>query len=321
MELSVHVEGNIGLTWTLWQRHIRDAEELGFAGLFRSDHFTVEVPAYPDVLESIVSLAYLADHSQRIHFGPLVAPLSFRNPVVLAFQAAALNGLSGGRMILGVGTGWMEREHTMFGFNLGDVATRMGRLEEALEVITRLLRSEEPVSYAGRFYQLQEAALRPMPRRAGSPRILVGGRGIRRTLPLVARYADIWNVYQITPEEVSERSARLDQLLIEAGRQPGDVKRTFLIPVVCGRNGAELERSAAWFRQRTPDGQAISLRELLDRMRTEMRAIVGTPDQVVEQMRTYERAGIEEVMIQLYDVTDFAMVHLLAEQVLPQVRS
>jgi alkanesulfonate monooxygenase SsuD/methylene tetrahydromethanopterin reductase-like flavin-dependent oxidoreductase (luciferase family) len=91
--------------------------------------------------------------------------------------------------------------------------------------------------------------------------------------------------------------------------------------VVCGRNEAELERSAAWFRQRTPDGQSISLDELLDRMREELRAVVGTPDQVVEQLRAYERAGIEEVMIQLYDVTDFAMVHLLAEQVLPRVRA
>src|SRR5262245_16584656 len=114
--ISIMIEGQDGLTWPRWQRLVAEAEDLGFAGLFRSDHFTNAQPPDKGSLELIVALTYLADHSRRIDFGPLVAPLSFRNPTLLARQAAALDDLSGGRMILGLGAGWQEREHTLFGY-------------------------------------------------------------------------------------------------------------------------------------------------------------------------------------------------------------
>src|SRR2546422_7073613 len=199
--LSIMIEAQDGLTWTRWKRLVAEVERLGFAGLFRSDHFTNAEPPDKDSLEMVVSLTYLADHTQRIHFGPLVAPLSFRHPTLLARQAAALDDLSGGRMILGVGAGWQEREHQLFGHDLGDVPTRMARLEEGLEVITRLLRSDEPVTFGGRFFQYRGATLLPRPQRPGGPRILIGGNGIKRTLPLVVRYADIWNGSFLPPEE------------------------------------------------------------------------------------------------------------------------
>src|SRR5216684_2454979 len=104
--ISIQIEGQNGLTWPQWKRLVTEVEVLGFAGLFRSDHFTNAQPPDKDSLEMIVSLTYLADHAQRIHFGPLVAPLSVRNPTLLARQAVALDYLSGGRMILGVGAGW-----------------------------------------------------------------------------------------------------------------------------------------------------------------------------------------------------------------------
>src|SRR6266568_3069844 len=116
--LAISVEAMMGLTWPLWKRLVAEVEQLSFAGLFRSDHFTLPLPVDPDALELIVTLSYLADHTQRVHFGPLVAPLSFRDPVMLTRQATALDDLSGGRMILGVGAGWMEREHAMFGYDL-----------------------------------------------------------------------------------------------------------------------------------------------------------------------------------------------------------
>src|SRR2546428_14005121 len=220
--ISIMIEGQNGLTWPRWKRIVKEVEELGFAGLFRSDHFTNATPPDKDSLEMIVSLTYLADHSQRLHFGPLVAPISFRDPRMLARQAAALDDLSGGRMILGVGAGWQEREHRLFGYNLGDLRTRMARLEEGLEVITRLLRSEEPITYEGKFFRLRGAALLPRPQRSGGSPILIGGNSSQHTLPLVARYADIWNANFITPGAFQERSAMLDQLLHAAGRNPGD---------------------------------------------------------------------------------------------------
>jgi alkanesulfonate monooxygenase SsuD/methylene tetrahydromethanopterin reductase-like flavin-dependent oxidoreductase (luciferase family) len=149
IEVSISVEGQVGLTWPLWKRYVAMAEAMGFSGLYRSDHFTMPDPPDEDSLECMISLAYLADHSSRVKFGPLVAPLSFRDPVMLARQSAALDDLSDGRMVLGVGTGWIEREHDLFGYELEDQQTRFARLEEGLEVITRLLRSHEPVSYEG----------------------------------------------------------------------------------------------------------------------------------------------------------------------------
>src|SRR5579859_2855989 len=211
--ISLQIEGQMGLTWPRWKRLVAEVEALGFAGLYRSDHFTHPSPPDKDSLELIVSLTYLAEHTQRVHFGSLVAPLSFRHPALLVRQAAALDDLSGGRMILGVGTGWEEREHHLFGYDLGDVPTRLARLEEGLEVIARLLQSDEPVTYEGRFYQLRGATLLPRPQRFGGPPILIGGNGLHRTLPLVARYADIWNAQLLNPEEFQERSSYLDVLL------------------------------------------------------------------------------------------------------------
>jgi hypothetical protein len=125
--ISIQVEGQNGLTWARWIALATEVEELGFAGLFRSDHFTNARGPELDALELIVSLTWLAANTRRIHFGSLVAPLSFRDPRMLARQAGALDDLSGGRMILGLGAGWQEREHTAFGYDLGDVPTRMAR--------------------------------------------------------------------------------------------------------------------------------------------------------------------------------------------------
>ncbi|HVB60288.1 MAG TPA: TIGR03560 family F420-dependent LLM class oxidoreductase, partial [Ktedonobacteraceae bacterium] len=228
MDISLMIEGQMGLTWPRWQRVVAEAEELGFAGVYRSDHFINPNPPDSDSLEMIVSLTYLASHTKRVHFGPLVAPLSFRNPTLLARQAAALDDLSSGRMILGLGAGWQEREHEVFGFDLGDVPTRLRRLTEGLEVITSLLKSDEPISYEGQFYRLRGATLLPRPQRPGGPRILVGGNGTQRTLPLVVRYADIWNGVFMRPDQFRERMTILDTLLAKAGRQPGDVRRTMM---------------------------------------------------------------------------------------------
>lgn len=314
--LSISVEGMFGLTWPTWKQLVAHVEQLGFAGLYRSDHFTVPGPAYPDALELIVSLTYAAEHTQRIPFGSLVAPLSFRDPIMLARQAAALDDLSGGRMILGVGAGWMDREHSMFGYALGDVPTRIARLADGLEVISRLLRSEEPVTYEGRFYRLQEAQLRPRPQRSGGPPLLVGGAGPRRTLPLVARYAAIWSAQQLPPEGVRERSARLDALLREEGRPPTAVKRTLIAPVICGRTTTDLEERVRGMARILPP---MPLDALLGLLRSQFNAIVGTPEEVAAQIRAYGIAGIEELMVNWFTMEDIDGLRLLAEEVLPRV--
>jgi len=321
MEISISSEAQFGMTWPRWQGLVAAVESMGFAGLFRADHFTIQAqPPDQDALELIVSLTYLADHSQRLHFGSLVAPLSMRDPVMLARQASALDDLSQGRMVLGLGAGWNEREHAVFGYPLGDNANRFARLEEGLEVITRLLRSDERVSHSGRFFHLNEAMLLPRPARPGGPRILIGGSGLKRTLPLVARYADIWNGDGLSPEGFRERSRKLDGLLLAAGRQPGAVKRTTSVFAVCGRDAAENERRVAAFRRFVPDFATAPLEDIRQTLRTGWHALVGTPAEVVEQIAAYAEVGVEELMLHWNDTSEMEGLKLLAEQVLPHVK-
>ncbi len=309
--VSLMIEGQNGLTWPRWRRLVAETEQLGFAGLFRSDHFTNGQGPLLAALESVVSLSYLADQTQRIHFGPLVAPLSFRDPTLLASQALALDDLSGGRMILGVGAGWQAREHAMFGHDLGDVPTRMARLEEGLEVVTRLLRSDEPTSYHGRFYQLQDAMLLPRPQRRGGPPLLIGGNGVRRTLPLVARYADIWNAVAVTPDEFRTLCAQLDDLLRAVGRSPEAVRRTLMNNIVFAADREDLAAKL------TVSDSGSALEEAVASVRASRKNIVGTPEMVREQIAAYAEAGVEELMLQWLDLDDIAGLRALAQTVLP----
>jgi alkanesulfonate monooxygenase SsuD/methylene tetrahydromethanopterin reductase-like flavin-dependent oxidoreductase (luciferase family) len=211
----------------------------------------------------------------------------------------------------------MEREHDMFGYDLGDVPTRLDRLEEGLAVITSLFRSDDPVSYDGRFFRLREAALAG-PRRPGGPPVMVGSSGPRRGLPMVARYADVWSAQQLTPEQLRERSAMLDRLLGEAGRHPGDVRRVLNAPVVCGRTPAELEARVQGFRRFGPAAEQ-PLEQLLAMLREVFVPLVGTPEEVAAQLRAYGDAGVAEVSLQWFDAADVEGLEVLAREVLPRV--
>ena len=319
IEVSISVEGQTGLTWPLWRRWVAMAEARGFSGLYRSDHFTMLDPPDEDALECIVSLTYLADHSSGVRFGPLVAPLSFRDPVMLARQAAALDDLSGGRMVLGVGTGWLEREHSLFGYELEDLQTRFARLEEGLEVITRLLKSDEAVSYEGQFYRLREAVLLPRPGRKGGPPILIGGSGSKRTPELAARFADVWNATFMGPDMFRERSAAIDVLLSKHGRQVHDVKRTVASLCFFGRTEDALEQRVQLVRELDDDLASLPLEEVLEALRTEWGAIAGSAEVAIEQIRAYEQAGVEELMLQWLDADDVEGAEAFAKDVLSRL--
>jgi F420-dependent oxidoreductase-like protein len=319
-DFSLMIEGQMGLTWPHWQAIAAAVDNGGFAGLFRSDHFTNPRGPYEDSLELTISLAYLATHTKHIHFGPLVAPVSFRDPIMLARQAAAIDDLSGGRMILGLGAGWQEREHHNYGYDLGDMKTRMDRLGEALEVTTRLLHSDAPFSHEGRFYHLDDAILLPRPARPGGPPILIGGSGPKRTLPLVARYAQIWNGLGGSPDTFRERSATLDDLIRAAGRQPADVKRTVMVGTIFGRDRAALERALAWHTRLSPAAAGKSPDEQIAYWRDERHMLVGLADDVIPQIAAYQAAGAAEIMLQWFNLTDLDGIHAVAEQLLPRLK-
>lgn len=296
------IEGQNGLTWPHWQRLARAAEDVGFAGLYRSDHFTNADPPDKDSLELWLSLAWLASHTKRIEFGPLVTPVSFRHPAWTARIASQLDDLSGGRLTLGVGAGWQEREHTAFGFDLLPLAERMDRFQEGLEVITRLLRGGGPVSFTGRFYTLDEAVLLPRPQRPGGPPLLIGGNGPQRTLPLVARYADEWNAVYIPAARFAELSARLDGLLAEQGRPASAVRRSLMTGLFFGRDQAALQ-------ELLQDRDPVALRE--------RGILVGAGTAVQEQLHVLAEAGVQRVMLQWLALDDLDGLEALARAVLP----
>lgn len=298
MDLALMIEGQNGLTWDRWQRLARAAEELGFAGLYRSDHYTNANPPDKESLELWVSLTWLACNSSRLEFGPIVSPLSFREPTMLARMAAAVDDLSGGRLQLGLGAGWQEREHTNFGFELLEVGPRFDRFTEGLDVITGLLRSDTPVSFQGDYYRLHEAILLPRPQRPGGPPIIIGGNGPKRTLPLAARYADEWNGVYITPARFAELTQELDRLLVAHGRAPHAVRRSLMLGMVYGRDEADLREQLAG-----RDREALIARGM----------VVGTPSEVRVQLDAYAAAGVQRAMLQWLDLDDLdRLEHFMA---------
>ena len=303
MDIAIMIEGQNGLTWPRWQNLAVAVEDLGFAGLYRSDHFTNAAPPDKESLELWVSLTWLASHTKRIEFGPLVSPVSFRDPVLTARMAAAVDDLSSGRLTLGLGAGWQEREHSLFGFDLLDLKPRFTRFEEGLKVITRLLKSDGPVTFEGKYYQLREATLLPRPVRPGGPRILIGGNGEKRTMSLVAKYADEWNAVFLPLAEFARLSARLNGLLRETGREPHSVKRSMMTGLRYGRTKKEL------------DAQLSARNQTVEELR-KRGIIVGVGEEVVEQLKGLQDAGLQRVMLQWLDLDDLKGLEALEKAIL-----
>ncbi len=307
LDVAIMLEGQNGLNWPRWQAIARTVEESGFAGLFRSDHYTNSNPPDKNSLELWVSLTWLAGNTERIEFGPLVSPVSFRHPTHTARMAAAVDDLSGGRLTLGIGAGWQEREHQKFGWELLDIPGRFTRFEEGLQVICKLLNSDEPVDFQGEFYDLKEAILLPRPERKGGPPILIGGNGTKRTLPLAARYAAEWNGIFLTPHEIRQRNDQLDKLLAEKGRQPEEVRRSLMTGCVFGIDEAQVH-------------QRVEARTSGKRTAEELRErglVVGTASQIVEQLGDLAAAGVDRVMLQWLDLDDTEGIAAMGQGVLP----
>lgn len=304
IEVALMIEGQDGLDWPRWKRLAEAADTLGLAGLYRSDHFTNPDGPYKNALELWISFAYLAAETSRIEFGPMVSPVSFRNPVISAWSAAAVDDLSGGRFHMGLGAGWQEREHRNFGFDLLDLDARFVRFEVGIQVVKLLLQSDEPSNFSGSYFHLDDAVLLPRPARAGGPPIVIGGNGEKRTMPLAAKYAAEWNGVFVTPDRFRELSAHMDRLLAKEGRSPDSMRRTLMQRITIGATDADVKRKTG----------AVDVDGLKTRG-----ALIGTPNEIAEGLLAFDAAGVQRIMGQMQDMTDLDGVELLASKVLPQL--
>jgi F420-dependent oxidoreductase-like protein len=316
MKFGVMIEGQEDVTWERWFQVIDLCETLGFESLWRSDHLASVIGvAERETLALWPSLTAVGLRSTRLVFGQLVSPITFRHPVELAQNAVALDRLFGGRYRLGLGAGWYQREHEAFGFPLPTVHERMDRLEEAITVVKRLW-TGEPVTFAGQFYQLREARLRPTPLRPEGVPLVVGGGGEKRLLRIAAAHASDWNAVSVLPATYPAKVAALERHCAEIGRDPREIERSWMVGHLVGRDEVELRERAARLQRVLVSLQGLSPTETVARLR-ERGWLVGTPPEILDQVRERAALGVDRLMLQTFDLDDLEPLGLIATQVMP----
>jgi alkanesulfonate monooxygenase SsuD/methylene tetrahydromethanopterin reductase-like flavin-dependent oxidoreductase (luciferase family) len=294
-ELGVMIEAQDGLDWDLWRQIACDADRLGFASVRTSDHcisvFGVterhSLPAWP-------ALALAAEWTSRIQLGPMVSPMTFYEPAVLARFARAVDELAGGRLILGVGAGWYQAEHEAFGIPFLTTRERFDRLEAGIERIHRTL------------------ADHPLP-------LLLGGHGEKRGIPLAARHAAEWNLSGTDVETYRAKAAVLVESCRAIGRDPGEIRRSVMAPFLVGRDESELRERAARFGRFLPGMAGQSPEDVLAGLR--QRFFAGTPGELAAQLRPFVQAGVSLFMLQHLLLDDADALELLAAEVMPEVQA
>jgi F420-dependent oxidoreductase-like protein len=282
------------------------AEELGFDAYFRSDHYIgfFHPPGLPGPTDAWVTLAGLARDTSRLRLGTLVSPVTFRNPGPLAIMVAQVDAMSGGRVELGLGAGWNDREHAAYGIPFPDTGERFDRLEEQLAIITGLWTT--PIggsfSFEGAHYSLSDSPALPKPVQQPHPPIVIGGSGPKRTPRLAATYATEFNCAFAPPAAFPALVERVRDACEQQGRDTSTLGISLANTVVCGADDAEVARRAAAI-GRTPDQLGG--------------AIAGTPSQVIDTVGIYRDAGAETIYFQVLDLHDLDHIRLLASEVVP----
>jgi F420-dependent oxidoreductase-like protein len=309
MLLRVMTEPQEGATYDDLLRVARATEELGFDAFFRSDHLQriADGDPGPGSTEAWVTLAGLARETSRIRLGTMVSSATFRPPGMLALTVATVDAMSGGRIEVGLGSGWFETEHRSFGIDFPPVAERFDVLTEQLEVLTGLWRTGAGTTYsfAGRHHSLVDNPALPRPVQQPHPPVIVGGKGKRRTPELAARFADEYNVPFDTPEVVAACFDRARAACTAAGRDPATLVLSAAQTLAVGRDDAEVRRRADAI-QADPD---------------ELRAggLGGTVAEVVDKIGRLADLGATRVYLQVLDLTDLEHLELVAAEVAPQL--
>ena len=314
MRVCVFVEPHRGATYDDQLRFARLAEDGGFEAFFRADHYQAmgEDLGLPGPTDAWLTLAGLARETSRIRLGTLMTSATFRLPGPLAVMVAQVDQMSGGRVEFGIGAGWYEREHISYGIPFPPRGERFDRLEEQLAILTGLWSTPvgERFTYRGDHYQLVDSPALPKPVQAPHPPIIVGGRGPKRTPELAARYADEFNMPFKSVAETAEAYERVLEACDRFGRAAAGKAPLVLsagIVVAIGRNDAEAQRRAAPLHEKS----ALPPEDPL----------VGSPAQLVERIGQFAEIGATRVHLRLTEISDLDHLELIANEVLPQLKS
>ncbi|GAA5167391.1 MULTISPECIES: LLM class F420-dependent oxidoreductase [Amycolatopsis] len=278
-------------------------EDAGFEAFFRSDHLLGVDPddrTYRPT-DCWTTLGGLARDTRRVRLGALVGAATFRAPGLLATIVASVDQMSGGRVELGLGTGWYEREHAAFGIPFPGTGERFDRFEEVLAIVTGLWRTPEggTFSFEGKHFSIDENGAPPRPVQRPHPPVIIGGSGPKRTPAIAARFADEFN--GALGGDLRERFAIFARACEAIGRDPEEARRSAVLPVACGTTPAEIERRAAII------GSEF--------MRTN--AAIGTPAEVSDRIGALREAGADTVYLHIYDISDLEHIALLGAEVVP----
>jgi alkanesulfonate monooxygenase SsuD/methylene tetrahydromethanopterin reductase-like flavin-dependent oxidoreductase (luciferase family) len=292
------IEGQEDVTWEDWVALAEACERTGIEALFRSDHYVSVAGANENgALDAWGTINALAARTSTLRFGTMVSPTSFRHPSVVAKLAVTADHVSGGRVSLGLGTGWSEIEHTAYGFPFLSMKERMDVLEEQLEIIHDGHFKPGPFSFKGTYYELNDLRARPQP--LGELPIIMGGGAGPRAARLAARYAAEYNTVMPTLEQVAERKANIDAACAKAGRDP--IPFTVMTTCVIGADEADLDRRLEAFRRLTgSDPNATT-------------GVVGTLAQARERLAELEAAGVSGIYLQHLLHRDIDMVELIGQ--------
>lgn len=308
MSFRVFVEPQQGATYDDQLQIARAAEDLGFEGFFRSDHYLAvgPVPGLPGPTDSWLTLAGLARETRSLRLGTLVSAATLRSPGQLAIQVAQVDAMSGGRVELGLGAGWYEAEHLAYGIPFPE--RRFGMLEEQLELVRAIwdLPVGQTLDFEGAHYRLAGCPGLPKPLQPRLP-VIVGGSGPVRTPRIAARHADEFNIGFVRPEVAAEQFARVRAACADVGRDPDELVYSAALVVCCG----------------TSDRDVATRAGRMERGVAELRAtgLTGSPAEVADKVGRYREAGVQRFYLQFLDLHDLDHVELVALQVLPQVVS
>ncbi|MGC5052879.1 LLM class F420-dependent oxidoreductase [Micromonospora sp. DT48] len=309
MELRIFTEPQQGASYDDLLAVARRAEETGFGAFFRSDHYLKmgSVSGEPGPTDAWTTLAGLARDTRSIRLGTLMSAATFRLPGPLAITVAQVDQMSGGRVELGIGTGWYDAEHQAYGIPFPPLRERFDRLDEQLAVITGLWRTPagETFDFTGRHYQVSDSPALPKPVQRPHPPILLGGKGAKRTPQLAARYADEFNLPFVSIDETVAQFERVRNACADIGRDPAELTWSNALVLCCGRDEAEVRRRAAAI-GREPDELRVN-------------GLAGTPDEVVDRIGQFAAVGSQRIYLQVLDLADLDHLDLVAAEVMRQL--